>query len=332
MADSIVELCENMSLTEGEQVGLCIHEDDTADLRMMWGKCLVGRLLTERRVQKDAFRISMAKLWRTIGSVIFKELDDNLWLFEFASDRDKSRVEEGRPWLFDRSVLVLRDVDDHIPPTEMIFHHSPIWVQVHNMPLTCMNRAVGFQIGGSIGVVEEVDVTGDGVGWGRCLRIRVAIDLTKPLDRGRALIIQGKPIWVKFRYEKLPSFFHFCGRIYHGRIICEKKQGFRMNDDDVGKQWGMWLRADDVRFRKGGVSSVGVKNKVQDGEPEKVEYPPLTGGRAEGIKPGSHVHRGIAARVHQLWGMFVIEIFFPHPRLSVIMFMKWLCRWKHARG
>jgi hypothetical protein len=72
MADSIVELCENMSLTEGEQVGLCIHEDDTADLRMMWGKCLVGRLLTERRVQKDAFRISMAKLWRTIGSVIFK--------------------------------------------------------------------------------------------------------------------------------------------------------------------------------------------------------------------------------------------------------------------
>jgi hypothetical protein len=37
MADSIVELCENMSLTEGEQVGLCIHEDDTADLRMMGG-------------------------------------------------------------------------------------------------------------------------------------------------------------------------------------------------------------------------------------------------------------------------------------------------------
>jgi len=100
---------------------------------------------------------------------------------------------------------------------------------------------------------------------------------------------------VKFCYENLPSFCHFCGRIYHGRIICEKKQGFRMNDDDVGKQWGMWLRADDVRFRKGGVSSIGVKNKVQDGEPEKVEYPSLTGGRAEGIKPGSHVHRGIAA-------------------------------------
>jgi hypothetical protein len=183
-----------------------------------------------------------------------------------------------------------------------------------------MNRAVGFQIGGSMGVVEEVDVTGDGVGWGRCLRIRVAIDLTKPLDRGRALIIQGKSIWVKFRYEKLPSFCHFCGRIYHGRIICEKKQGFRMNDDDVGKQWGMWLRADDVRFRKGGVSSIGVKNKVQDGEPEKVEYPSLTGGLPL-----------LISRVHQLWGMFVIEIFFPHPRLSVIMFTNRLCRWKHAR-
>jgi len=38
------------------------------------------------------------------------------------------------------------------------------------MPLTCMNREVGNRIGQSIGSVEEVDVTGDGVGWGRCLR------------------------------------------------------------------------------------------------------------------------------------------------------------------
>jgi len=47
-----------------------------------------------------------------------------------------------------------------------------------------MNSDIRYRIGESIGKVEEVDVTGDGVGWGRFLRIRVHIDLTKPLDRG----------------------------------------------------------------------------------------------------------------------------------------------------
>jgi hypothetical protein len=31
------------------------------------------------------------------------------------------------------------------------------------MPLTCMNREVGYKIGVSMGEVEEVDVTGDGL-------------------------------------------------------------------------------------------------------------------------------------------------------------------------
>jgi hypothetical protein len=53
---------------------------------------------------------------------------------------------------------------------------------VHDLPLLCMNRGVGKKIGDSLGVLENVDVAGDGVGWGRCLRIKVSIDLTRPLE------------------------------------------------------------------------------------------------------------------------------------------------------
>lgn len=104
-----------------------------------------------------------------MGSVVFKELHENLWLFKFTTEGDKCRIKEGRSWLFDRSVLVLQDVDETIPPLQMDFQHSPIWIQVHDMSLVCMNREVGNQIGESLRVVEEVDATGDGVGWGRCL-------------------------------------------------------------------------------------------------------------------------------------------------------------------
>lgn len=96
----------------------------------------------------------------------FKEIHDNVWLLEFSNMADKWRVMEGRTWLFDRSVLVLKEVDEDIPPLQMDFSKVLFWVQVHDMPLTCMNREVGIRIGQSIGMVEDIDVTGDGVGWG----------------------------------------------------------------------------------------------------------------------------------------------------------------------
>jgi hypothetical protein len=133
----------------------------------------------------------------------------------------------------------------------MDFSKSLFWIQVHDMPLICLNKEMGYKIGATVGAVEEVDVTGEGVGWGRCLRIRVEVDITKPLERGRVLNLNGKPVWVSFRYEKLPYFCHFCGRIVHDKALCDGKMGFRQNTGDSSRQWGSWLRADDMRNHQG---------------------------------------------------------------------------------
>jgi hypothetical protein len=124
------------------------------------------------------------------------------------------------------------------------------------MPLSCMNREVGFQIGQSIGIVENIDVTGDGVGWGRCLRVRVYVDITKPLDRGRALVVNGKSLWVSFKYEKLPQFCYHCGRIYHVDKPCTSKTSFCINENVSAKSWGAWLRVDDLRYKNEGLLKV----------------------------------------------------------------------------
>lgn len=57
----------------------------------------------------------MQRLWKTADSTVFKELDENLWLIEFSIEGDKRHVLEGWPWLFDRSVLVLKEVEESIP-------------------------------------------------------------------------------------------------------------------------------------------------------------------------------------------------------------------------
>jgi hypothetical protein len=127
---------------------------------------------------------------------------------------------------------VLKEVFENTLPTQMDFSKSLLWIQVHDMPIICMNREIGYKIGATIGEVHEVDVTGEGVGWGHCLRIRVEVDLTKPLERGRALNLNVKTVWVNFWYKKLPFFCHSCGRIVHDFASCPGKAGFRLNGED----------------------------------------------------------------------------------------------------
>lgn len=215
-------------------------------LRSKGSLCLVGRLASARKINKEAFKALLVRIWRLEGRVFFTEILDNLWPFEFTEVDDKRRVLEGRPWSYDRILLVLNDFDDKTPPSQMEFNHSPIWIQVHDMPLGCMNCGVGLKIGGSMGSAEEVDAAEDDVGWGRCLRIRVAIDLFKPLERGRALLLPGKSCWVSFKYEKLPNFCYKCGRILHELKGCTGKVLNQQNHTEGVPAWGSWLRAEET--------------------------------------------------------------------------------------
>ena len=51
-----------------------------------------------------------------------------------------------------------------------------------------MIREVGEDIGRAIGNLVEVDVPENGLGWGKYLRIRVEVDVTEPLLRGKILM------------------------------------------------------------------------------------------------------------------------------------------------
>lgn len=247
MTESIEKLCGQLTLLEGEKTGISITEGDVEEVRAQGGRCLIGRIWSEKLVNKEAFKSVLSRVWQTIRGMIFRELNDNVWLFEFEDEVDMRRVLDGRPWSFDRQILVLNEFDGSIPPSQMKFTHSPFWVQVHDMPLLFMTKGIGEKIGESLGQLVEIDIAGDGVGWGRCLRIRVVLDLTKPLDRGRAITLAGKSHWVIFKYEKLPSMCFDCGRILHEETGCPIPRKTRWSSQGGTKQWGVWIRADDRR-------------------------------------------------------------------------------------
>lgn len=74
----------------------------------------------------------------------------------------------------------------------MKFDRASLWVQLYQLPLNVMHRIVGEMVKNSLGTVKKVEVEEDNLGWGKKLRVRVVMDLTKPLARGRKITLLGE--------------------------------------------------------------------------------------------------------------------------------------------
>lgn len=68
-----------------------------------------------------------------------------------------------------------------------------------------------------IGVCQEVQKKPSGSCLGIFMRVRVLIDITKPLRRGVKVQLgdEGKISWAYLQYERLPNFCYRCGKFGH---------------------------------------------------------------------------------------------------------------------
>ena len=65
------------------------------------------------------------------------------------------------------------------------FHKVLFWVQIHGLPTISQTKEASVRIGSILGKVEKVDVENKGFCLGGYLCIRVTMDITQPLCRGR---------------------------------------------------------------------------------------------------------------------------------------------------
>jgi hypothetical protein len=135
------------------------------------------------------------------------------------------------------------DFDDLTPIEDLEFGKAAFWVRMYRLPLACMGRDVGLQVGSTVGEVEDIDVLDDGVGWGEYLRVRICIDLFKPLARGRIIRVQDKKLWVACQYEKIPGFCFNWGIFVHNKQSCGGFGGRKMQRAKKTDNYGpcLWV-------------------------------------------------------------------------------------------
>ena len=69
--------------------------------------------------------------------------------------------------------------------------------------------------------------------------------------------MEGKLVgWVGIKYERLPNFCYWCGKVIHGDRDCEMWLCSKSRLQKEDQQYGDWLRADSVRVVRKTVATI----------------------------------------------------------------------------
>ncbi|KAL0000565.1 hypothetical protein SO802_014346 [Lithocarpus litseifolius] len=111
--------------------------------------------------------------------------------------------------------------------------HPTLRVKVHDIPVSYLKREIVEELCEAIGVVNRVSKDEE-VDGGSFIRVRVRVDITTPLCRGRVLSIEDEE----------------CGCLDHTDRDCDKwieSDGTLGNSD---KKYGPWIRASPLQARR----------------------------------------------------------------------------------
>ncbi|KAL5753058.1 hypothetical protein ACOSP7_023234 [Xanthoceras sorbifolium] len=106
-AEEIVQLCSSLSLTDVDgpivQIADEVHREGIREVF----HCLVGKVLSRKCINREAFKGVIEQLWSIIGKVDIEIVGANIFVFYFQNVEDRGTVWARGPWHFDGSLIVL---------------------------------------------------------------------------------------------------------------------------------------------------------------------------------------------------------------------------------
>ncbi|KAL2931806.1 hypothetical protein RDABS01_037216 [Bienertia sinuspersici] len=118
--EGLEEKLKGLEMTEDEEEIIdCIEEDETIDEQLQL--CLVGKLLTNNPFSFDAMKNTLKISWHLGKGMIVREIENNMFIFQFFSMPDKRKVMEEGPWSFSGVPISLKEVNEGVQPSEITF-------------------------------------------------------------------------------------------------------------------------------------------------------------------------------------------------------------------
>ncbi|KAL2899415.1 hypothetical protein RDABS01_024497 [Bienertia sinuspersici] len=251
MAEDLAKELEKFHLTKDENtvVGNDLQEGDDLNTSKKVELMMIGKILTNRPFNFEAMKRTLRSIWRLKEGVAVRMVETNLFAFQFSSSRDKDLVKNGMPWFFDNQLLLLKEVRGDEQLSEITFYQSPVWVRVYDLPFVKRNAQFARCIGENMGGFVDFDDS-DPLGLDNFLRIKVMIDVGKPLRRGMKIATSSNcSKWVDIKYERLGDFCYYCGKLGHVDRDCEETM-IEEEKKEMVYRYGPWMRASPLKRGK----------------------------------------------------------------------------------
>lgn len=203
---------------------------------------LVGQALTLRPISREGLLRVFKPLWKDEGLRV-GGLGGGKIIFEVSSVEIKQMVLDGCPWNFDKFLLLIADANGKGQPEKIPMIFENFWIQIHGLDPEDLTKEIGEKVGDALGVYKETCLGEDGVCQTKYLRIRIGLDVGKPLRRLVKIRIDGQPLVFKLKYERLPCFCFICGMLDHrDTMCCKRNMAISLTQQH---QFGAFMRAEE---------------------------------------------------------------------------------------
>ena len=146
--------------------------------------------MTKGALNIDAIGKTFTPLWRSKNGFKIKKENDHVVLFSFDDKSEMEKVIAVEPWSFNKRLMVLQQYNKEMDVGDMEFSKVTFWVQVHDLPIRFRTKKIAEQLCEAIGEVntgvDEAEAEGDNY-----MRVRVNIDISQPLSRGRVVSLDS---------------------------------------------------------------------------------------------------------------------------------------------
>lgn len=183
---------------------------------------LVGKLLSANTPNKMGVREAIFKSWSFIKGLEISDGPVDTYIFSFPSQHLRDRIWHQGPWNIKSAMLVLKAWEVDTTFQELTFTSTPLWLQIHGLPLGHMTNSAALEYGALAGRVLAVDFDDSKKVWGLTfIRVLIQVNLSHPMFPGFFLQRSNKSeLWIQFKYERISAWCTNCGRLDHTIHFC----------------------------------------------------------------------------------------------------------------